>query len=192
MKNINKISVFIAIIGAVAVGYLFFSSQVMQPVVEQRIIEEKRVMLPVLGDANPGANVSGYFHVRVVAYGTSFANNITAPGASVYEYSDSYNTSMTGQTPFNTPFSIGVKVGGTCNDVCWSNNNTFNPAYAWCLITSTELNLTSFNMTEVLIGQNSTGYSWIYYYADNTSGFQVNEGGSYNFTCKFYVCRLTS
>ena len=197
MQKISKISVFIALIGAVAVSYLFFSSQFTQPFVEQKIIQEKREPLLVVGDANPGTNVSGFFYIMIYPHqttpATAYASNLS--NASAYEYSDSYNTSMTGQTPFSTTFDIVIKVGGTCDDVCWSNNHTFNPDYAWHYLTCVGLGISAdTNMTELLIGSNSTGYSWIHYYLDNaTAGYQINEGASYNITsCKFYVSRLTS
>jgi hypothetical protein len=197
MQRISKIGVFLAFIGAVVVSVLFLSFTVTQPIVEQRIIQEKRTVIPVVGDANPGTNVTGFFYVMIYPHqptpATAYASNLS--NASAYEYSDSYNTSMTGQTPFSTTFDIVVKVGGTCNDVSYSNNQTWNPNYAWMLMTCTDLGITAdSNMTELLIGQNNTGYCWIHYYLNNaTAGYQINEGASYNITsCKFYVSRLTS
>lgn len=177
---------------SVVVGVLVLNSVLLEPVVEKTIME-RRVATLVTGDANPGDN-SGFFTFMIYPHqanpATTYASNLS--NASAYEFSDIGNTSCTGETPYGTAFDIYVKCGVTNEDGYWTENQTRNPAYNWCLLTCADLGIgANTNMTEVFIANNSA-YAWYGYYLNNGhAGYTISEGESFNVTSvKFYVSRI--
>jgi hypothetical protein len=153
----------------------------------------QRVPTLITGDANPGDN-SGFFYFMIYPHqaspGTAYATNLS--NATAYEYSDSGNVSATGETPYSTTFDIVLKVGITDEDGQWTRNNTWNPDYAWMLLTCADLGIgADTNMTEIEIANTST-YCWRHYYLNNGgSGYTIIEGQNFNITSvKYYVQRI--
>lgn len=177
------------IIGAIASGVYLFS---VSNIVEEQI-SEQRVPASVTGDADPGDN-SGFFYFMIYPHqadpGTAYATNLS--NATAYEYSDSGNTSATGETPFETTFDIVLKVGVTNEDGQWTSNSTWNDAYMWINLTCADLSIsadTDMNETEIA---NTSSYRWMHYWLNNNgAGYTVAEGASFNVTSvKFYVQRI--
>lgn len=191
----NKKMCVVALFGAVVVSALFLSFMIGQPVIEKEILESRSPFL-VTGDAAPGTNTTGFFYFMIYPHSatplTTYAANLS--NATAYEYSDSYNTSATRETPYGTTFDIVVKVGGEKDDVCTSSNGTWNESMCWALVTCAGLSIgADTNMTEKFIAQDGTYYCWIHYYLNNGgAGYTITEAQSFNVTgFKYYVQRLS-
>ncbi len=184
------------IVIGLAVGSLYLAS--VSDVVEEHIVEVRKTTLIPVGDYNPGDN-SGYFYFMVKNHSANptveYASNVTngTINSNCYEWSDFWNTTATGETPYSTTFDIVIKTGVTNEDGQWTSNNTWNPDYNWLLLTCADLSIgADTNMTEIEIA-NTSSYAWYHYYDDNGgSGYTITEGQSFNITsAKFYVQRIT-
>ena len=159
-------------------------------------VEPKRIPVLVVGDADPG-DASGFFYFMIKNHSatptTDYAVNVTnttGGNANCYEFSDTVNTSCTGETPHTTTFDIIVKVGITDED--GHNTSGWIEGWNWCLLTCADLSIgADTNMSEIEIG-NTTTYAWYHYYLDNTgSGYTITENEAFNITSvKFYVQRI--
>ncbi len=182
-------------IAVFAVIGMFYLSFVSQPIIENDIIENeipvRRIPVLVTGDADPGDN-SGFFYFMIYPHqavpATAYASNLS--NATAYEYSDSVNTSATGETPHTTTFDLVLKVGITDED--GKNTSGWQMGWTWMLLTCADLSIgADTNMTEVHIGNSST-YAWNHYYLNNGgAGYTITENEKFNVTAvKYYVQRI--
>lgn len=179
------------IIIGVIVSSIYLTS--VNDVIEEQTIMAVRSPTLVVGDADPGDN-TGFFYFMIYPHqadpGTAYASNLS--NATAYEYSDSTNTSATGETPYSTTFDIVLKVGVTDEDGTWSSNGTWNDGYMWMLLTCSDLSIgADTNMTEIEIA-NKASYRWMHYYLNNAdAGYTIIEAQSFNITsAKLYVQRI--
>jgi len=187
-----------AVIGSI---YLFSVSDVIinKPIGVEQIPVDRRPTL-VTGDANPGDN-SGFFYLMIKNHSANPTDeynanltNTTGGNSDCYEWSDTGNTSPTGETPYGTTFDILFKVGITNEDGQWTSNSTWNEGYLWMLLTCADLSISAnTNMTIIEIANTST-YAWYHFYLNNAgSGYTVTEGQSFNITSsKYYVQRIVA
>jgi len=186
-----------AVLGFIAsvlvVGFVFFQIT-LSPVVEQEIIEAKRVNTLVTGD--PEAGKSGFFYFMIYPHqanpSSAYASNLSTSNA--YEYATSGDVACTGETPFNTPFDIVVKVGVNVTDGWNTTSNKWDNNYMWCLLTCSNLSIASnTNMSEIEI-KNTSSYRWMHYYLNNGgSGYTISEGQKFDVTdVQLWVKRLVS
>jgi hypothetical protein len=125
------------------------------------------------------------------AYATNVSN--TTVTNDCYEYSDSTNTTATGETPHNTAFDIVIRVGAAKNDCCYTANSTWNENYMWLNGSCASIGLTAdTNFTERFVAQDGKYYCYVQYYVTNTTGFVISEGESFNLSAvRLYVQRLS-
>lgn len=163
--------------------------------IEESVVEIRKPTLIPVGDYNPGDN-SGFFYFMVYPHqptpATAYAENLS--NTSAYEFSDSWNTSTTGETPYSTTFDLVWKVGVTDEDGQWTSNSTWNENYHWFLLTCADLSIgVDTNISKQVI-EDPTGndYAYYHYYInDGGSGYTIIEGESFNITSgKFYVQRI--
>ena len=199
-KNNNKgfvrlvlgISMVVTIVSFFIVGMLI-SNIFMQPVVENQIIisrDRSRVLIP-LGDA-PFSDASKFYYVMIYPHqadpGTAYASNLS--NATAYEYLDTSDGEMTGETPKATTFDIVIKVGVTDSD--GHNGTAWQDAWHYCWITCADLSIgADTNMTQQAINE-GPNYAFEHYYVNNGgSGYTVDEDEAVNITSiKFYVYRI--
>ena len=97
-----------AIVCGLIAGMMVLSFGV-QPVVEENI--RSQWVQQALGDADPGAGNTGFMYIMVYPHsadpGTDYASNLT--NSSAYEYSDSTDCELTGETPHGVAVDFVVK-----------------------------------------------------------------------------------
>ena len=162
----------------------------MEDVVVEQSLERVRSW-GALGDADPGGDLSGFMYFMVYPHqadpGTAYASNLS--NATAYEYSDSLNTEMTGETPSGTTFDFVCKI--RVNDTVGYNTSTSVWETTWQRINITvdfqvSSDVSKVAMTLVEIG-NNTDFCWYHGYAqddggDAGSGFTITKNEKYNVT----------
>jgi len=190
-KNSLKAGMLLTMFAVAFVAGIMMLSSVTD-VVEHHIYVERKMVL-VTGDGDPGDN-SGFFYFMIYPHqadpGTAYASNLS--NATAYEYSDSINTSATGETPYSTAFDIVIKVGCTDEDGYNTTSSAWDDSYMSMTLTCADLSIGGdTSMTEIQI-VNHSSYRWMHYYLNNGgSGYTINEGESFNITsAKYYVNRI--
>jgi len=185
------------LLGVFVVGVvagIFVLSNISNPLVysdsEIKGMMEERYFRHIVGDADPGAGNSGFMYFMVYPHsadpGTDYASNLS--NATAYEYSDSTNTELTGETPYDTAFDFVMKfrvnttVGYNTSSSSWMDswvraNITCDFDYATDIGANT-------SMTVIQIGNNSN-YAWYHaYILDHDggagSGFTITKDESFN------------
>ena len=198
--NLNRKGVFVGIVLAVAVSAIYLGFVLTSPIVEQTVMQSKKIPFLVTGDYAPGEGVSGFFYFIIIAHQASPSaiyayNNIshTTTNATIFEYADTFNISATGETPYNTLFDIVLKYGVTDNDGQSGNATGFwDENYFWVTMNSVNLTITNLNCTKYFIGKNST-YEWFHAVATNGgAGYQIAIGQTYQVNASYYVQRNSS
>ena len=189
----------LVIMASFAIAFLVLSTSITQPIVENEVIEltVKREWSKPLGDADPGGDNSGFMYFMAknhsanptVEYASNLTNR-TGGNANCYEWSDSLNTEMTGETPYATAFDFIVKF--RVNDTVGYNTSSS----AW------EIDWVRANMTcdfryitdvgalqEMTIIEIATSADFACYHGyllDNDggagTGFIITHGETYNIT----------
>jgi len=179
----------IGMISALAVSFiavLLISTNVFGPIAEKQVQEMKaKEWIPVPladavdGDGNTGF-ITGYIYPHEADPGTAYASNLSTGTA--YEYSNDLNTSMTGETPYDTTFDLVVKM--CINDSHAYNTSDSSWELGWVNATATCADLSigaDTAMTEVSIGNGT--YMFVHYYLNNGgAGYQISHGETYNVT----------
>ena len=190
LKAGKKISL-VAVFGVFAVVAILMMFQVGDVVVEQ--LTGERAWSPIaLADGDPGGDVSGFMYFMAYPHqgvpATAYAANLT--NATAYEFSDSLDAEMTGDTPYDTTFdfvmkfrvndTVGYNVSGSCWEDSWVRANiTCDFDYATDIAADTV-------MTIVQIA-NSADFAWYHAYiqdynGDVGSGFTITHNEKYNVT----------
>ena len=193
-ENIVKAGFFSALSVLAIVLLLVFANT--SEVVQENVIEKMDVLRePILVTGDPDPDVTGFYYCKIYPHSgdpyNDYAVNLT--NASSYEYSDVGNTTMTGETPYETTFDIVIKIGINDDDGLYTGNSSWSDGYSWMLLTCADLSIgADTNMSWVEIGTDGTDYRWIHYFLDNDgSGYTISEGASFNITsAKFYVQRV--
>lgn len=192
MNKINVGMVCVLVLGAAASGYLLM----MKPDLLSNVNDGMTVgtmggrsWKPIItGDANPGGDNSGFMYFMVYPHqadpGTAYASNLS--NATAYEFSDSLNTEMTGETPHSTTFdfvlkfrvndTVGYNVSGSCWEDSWVRANiTCDFDFAGDIAADTA-------MTIVQIAT-STDFAWYHAYINNGAvGYQITHNEKFNVT----------
>lgn len=172
------------------VSAILFTSVSMQPVVEKQTIKARdhwNENRP-LGDADPGSGNTGFMYVMVYPHqadpGTAYASNLS--NASAYEYSDSTNCELTGETPHSVAVDYVMKVRVNNSDGYNSSGSTWEDSWVRANITIDFDYLTDETdtaMTEQVIGTEYTTYRWYHYYLNNAgNGYTLSKGELFNIT----------
>ena len=183
-KAVRSSLVFSAVMIGVylAISFIMIGFQVQDVVFEH----ERGNQLIALADGNPGAGVGGFCYWMVYPHqavpGTAYASNLS--NATAYEFSDTVNASMTGETPYDTTFDLILKYGYS-NDEDWnSTGSVWEDGWIWVTCTNADLSIAAdTNMTEIEIANTSDGYPWMHYYMNNGgAGYTITHGQSCNTT----------
>jgi len=182
-KKISLVSTLV--IGLITASILMFTVQ--EPIT-QTTIQEDLSWNHILGDADPGAGNSGFMYFMTYPHqgvpGTAYASNLS--NATAYEYSDSIDTELTGETPHTTTFdfvmkfrvnqTVGYNVSSSTWETSWVRSNiTCDFDYA------TDIGADSV-MTIVQIAT-STDYAYYHAYINNANaGYQITHDEKFNVT----------
>ena len=142
----------------------------------------------VKADGDPGGDNSGFMYFmsypHQAAPAVAYASNLS--NATAYEFLDSLNGEMTGETPYNTAFDFVMKF--RANDTVAYNTTTSTWEDTWV-----RANITcDFDfavdigpdaaMTIVQIG-NNTDFAWYHAYINNgAAGYQITHNEKFNVT----------
>ena len=178
---------------AISVAFIagiIISSQITQPFVEDVKIETQKVKthwVRQTGDANPGAGITGFFYFMVYPHqsdpSTAYGADQNLSNATAYEYKDSWDGEMAGETPWGTTVDYVMKVGVNGTDGYnvseweddWTRANiTIDFDYA--------SDVNDIAMDEYVIGTDGSDYRWYHYVANNTNGFTITKGETFNCT----------
>lgn len=197
-KNILGATMLLAIFVCAVAGLLFIT-QMSEPFVQNNVYEEqikaREKWVQQVGDADPGAGVSGFFYFMKYPHqavpGTAYASNLSNDSASggAYEFTDSWDCELTNETPWGTAYDYVMKIGvnGTdgYNISSWEDDWTkanISVDFDW---TS---DVTDLDMSEVVIGTDGSDYRWYHYYANNAgAGYTCTKGESDNATANWYI-----
>jgi len=122
-------------------------------------------------EADPGAGKSGILEVFIIDHASRPANyalNISEGAAYTLGYGvDDFNIEL----PHSTTFDIVVKVRANASD---AYDTAWNMSRLQCYLNATgALTISSANMSETQIGNNST-YVWVNYWLDNSgNGYTI-------------------
>ena len=139
-----------------------------------------------LGDGDPGGDVSGFMYFMAYPHqgapGTAYASNLS--NATAYEFSDSLNGEMTGDTPHSTTFDFVMKF--RVNDTVGYNTTSSSWEITWVRANitcdfdfATDIPADS-AMTIVEIA-NNTDFAWYHGYINNAAaGYEITHNEKYN------------
>ena len=145
----------------------------------------------ITGDGDPGGDASGFMygmtypHAAVPA--TTYASNLS--NATAYEFSDTLDAEMTGETPYDTTYDKVFKY--RVNDTVAYNTSSSQWEIDWVRgYLSVEFSAqANFNdqLMEVVHIANNTDFMWFHLYlADSNggagSGFTITHGETFNMT----------
>lgn len=156
--------------------------------VEVKKLVWREVILPFLGDNNPGTGASGIMYSWVNATGDGYTDNVT----SEYAKGDDNNTHIGSDVPYGTAFDAGILIRWNKThawDSTW--NLSLVRAYANCTV----LSVSGIAMVEAQVAT-SADYLYVNYFLRDSdggagSGFTITEGQnvisfSVNFESLFY------
>jgi len=170
-KDFKKAGVVSASIIGLIVCILFFTN--MNPIVdvgeieriESREMKYKQIVLPFLGENNPGAGASGVLEVYVNATNTSTSPyDVNLSGC--YATGETNNSHIGSDVPYDTAFDVILKVR-------WNKTHAYDSTWNLSLVrayaNSTVLGITSIQMEEVQIAT-SANYVYVAYYLQDADG----------------------
>ena len=182
----------LATITSFAVVAVILMAHVMQPVVENKVMNVKREWSDALGDADPGGDASGFMYFMAYPYQAAptvaYASNLS--NATAYEYSDSLNAEMTGETPYATAFdfvgkfrvndTVGYNTSSSAWEIDWVRGNmTCDFQHA--------TDVGALQAMEIIEIANNTDFAWYHVYLQDAdggagTGFTITHGETYNIT----------
>jgi hypothetical protein len=188
-KSILKAGTLLTCFVIAAVAGIMVLSQLQEPIINT-ISSTPRTWKSV-GDGTIAAGASGFCYFMTYAHSadpaTDYATNLSNASALSYEYSDSLNAEMVGDTPYGTAFDFVVKfrvnatVGYNTSSSLWQDswvraNITCDFQFA------TDIPALS-AMTIVKIADDGTTYAWYHGYINNAAaGYQITKGETFNVT----------
>lgn len=159
-------------------------------------VEERKWELRPLADANPGAGNSGFLEARHNPYAatplTTYNANIS--NATAYEFTDSINSTMTGQTPYDTATDVAHRHRFNVTDLWNSTASAWELDWVYLNITGSTYGIASpITMEEIEIANNSQ-YIWVTFYIQDAdggagTGFLLDRSEQVNATYQLYIFR---
>lgn len=159
-------------------------------------VSERVWELAPLADADPGAGNSGFLEGRHNPYAatplTTYNANIS--NATAYEFSDSINSTMTGETPYDTVFDVAHRHRFNVTDLYNSTGSTWELDWVYLNITCADLGIaTAITMEEIEIVNNSE-FAWVTFYIQDAdggagTGFTITHDEKVNATYQLYIFR---
>jgi len=173
---------------AIIAGILFFASSP-PPQIQQ--IHMRQWHMIAVAEGNLGAGATGFMYAMIYPHqadpNTAYSTNLS--NSSAYEYSDTLNAEMIGETPYDTAFDIVIKVRVNKTHAWNSTGNKWMLEWIYMHITCTDLGIPAdTNMTEIEIANNSE-YIWVHYYMNNAgNGYTITHNEKFNISSiKFYA-----
>lgn len=195
-RSVRKAGLVSGCLLGMVVCILFFAS-VDNGVIDNdnvEIVEDKgvfrQVILPFLGEADPGSGASGVLEVYVNTTGDSYTTNVTGE----YEKGETNNSHIGSNVPFGTNFDVVVKVR-------WNKTHAYDSAWNLSLVRAysncTALSVSGVEMNEAQVTAGvSSDFIIVHYFLRDSdggagAGFTITEGqnvGSFsiNFESLFY------
>ena len=182
----------LSVLTAMFIIGILFNAQVTEPIVENQITMDRVREWGVrpLADADPGAGNTGFMYGYFYPHTDNMqdAYNVNLSNATAYEYSDSINSSMTGETPYETTFDIILKFRVNSTDGYNSSAGAWQDGWVRAYLNETLLSISAEQMTEVVIGTEATTYRWYHYCLNNSgAGYTISKGEKLNMSINFEV-----
>jgi len=113
MEEVKKVSIWAGIVIGI-VAFIFIVSNMMpvivnEPEIETELVWQKIAIWPAVGEASPGAGVSGFLEIYVINHTTVGANSIFAENTSA-TLEGWCVTNMPGHTPYASTDSFSVDI----------------------------------------------------------------------------------
>jgi len=147
------------------VASLVLMSNVSHPFVENIVTEEmsmQDIFLPMLGDADPGAGISGMLRMGVTKDGSTYTSNLT--DGDWWEYTEVNDTHAGTEVPYGTNVYLTVELRWNATDAGNGTAGEYNLNYVEGWLNCTDLSISSQEMTEYNVtGCNNDLYVWLYY-----------------------------
>jgi len=185
--NLKKAGLLIALVSLFCVGILINALSVKE-VVESPVVMKVKTWQPV-GDATLSGDDSGFLTFMVwddvADPATTYATNLSNASADCYEYLDSLDGEMTGETPYSTAVNYVLKI--RVNDTVGYNTSSSQWMPSWIypnitvdFDTATDVSWTSMTMVEVT---NNSNFAWYQCYIDNGgAGYTITHNEKFNAT----------
>jgi len=185
--NLKKAGLLIALVSLFCVGILINALSVKE-VVESPVVMKVKTWQPV-GDATLSGDDSGFLTFMVwddvADPATTYATNLSNASADCYEYLDSLDGEMTGETPYSTAVNYVLKI--RINDTVGYNTSSSQWMPSWIypnitvdFDTATDVSWTSMTMVEVT---NNSNFAWYQCYIDNGgAGYTITHNEKFNAT----------
>lgn len=190
MSNFKTIGVVGLLLTGVVVGMVFLFQ--LEPVIETQIIQSVPRIWNAVGDGAFDGETSTILYFMVyqhqAAPGTAYAANLTNRTGGNYkcfEWSDTLNTEMTGETNYSTAFNFVLKF--VVNDTVGYNVSASEWEDSWVRANLTcdfdfAGDISDASMTIIQIA-NSSSLAWYHGYLDNAAaGYQITKNEKFNIT----------
>ena len=186
-KKLLGASMIMTICAVAVAGIVLTMNTAVEPVTVQQV-EQRQWDRKPLGDADPGDGNTGFMYFMTYPHDPTPEDgyNVNLSNATAYEYSDSTNTEMIGETPYSTTFDFVMKVRVNNSDGYNSTGTQWEDLWVRANLTvdfdyATDINDAA--MAEIVIATDGTTYRWYHYYMNNSgSGYQLSKGESFNAT----------
>jgi len=150
-------------------------SIVFTPELKTETMEYKPIVLPMVGENDPGSGASGVLWAYVAVQGTTYTgDNLTA--GEYYAQGDTNDSSIGSDVPYDTPHDLVMKVR-------WNTTHAYNAtAGAWDLtLVRAYVNCTDLSISAELAEEDEIGHDanfiYVHYYVDNSdAGYTINRG----------------
>jgi hypothetical protein len=183
----------VGIISAVITGFIVsmfilftVNDAIVTPVVTEETRTWVRKTLRPVGDADPGAGISGWLNMTVYQNDSDpsnyYARNLTNNDSS-YAWTNTNNSHAGSDVPHSTEFALVYKIRVNVSDGYSSGNATWMPTWIRCNVTSAGLSLSDVGMDRYVIGDNAT-YMWLNFVYND--GIEITPGQNVT-VCQFYV-----
>lgn len=151
-------------------------------------VDDKPEWTPITGDGDPGGDTSGFMYGMNYPHSgtpaTTYASNLS--NATAYEFSDSLDAEMTGETPYNTAYDKVFKYRVNDTVAYDTSNSSWRIDWVRAYLTVDFTSNADFSdqaMEVVHIG-NNTDFMWFHVYLQDSdggagSGFTITHGETF-------------
>jgi len=184
---IGTLMIALLLIGAIVGNYGNMIGSDEETVVEY-VVERKAEWTHITGDGDPGGDTSGFMYGMAYPYqadpGTAYASNLS--NATAYEFRDTLDGEMTGETPYDTTYDWAFKYRVNDTVAYDTVNSTWREDWVRAYLTAdftSNADFSNIAMTIYQIG-NSTDFMWFHAVIQDAdggagTGFTITHGETY-------------
>ena len=155
------------------------------------VVERTAEWTHITGDGDPGGDTSGFMYGMTYPYqavpATAYASNLS--NATAYEFSDSLDTGMTGETPYDTAYDVAWKYRVNDTVAYDTVNSTWREDWVRAYFSidfTSNADFSDIAMTIYQIG-NNTDFMWFHAVIQDAdggagTGFTITHGETFNQT----------